>query len=141
MPHRYKVALFIALDLAALLLVLLVLAYYGMSHILLLLMGFVFLALTVYDLGSGNLSGIFSDFLGLSDSEEVGKLKWLPVILSALLLMLSLPVFLEQGLVNQTQRWAMQHGQFIRVALPAVAGGMVIIAVAIWTIFTGNRKS
>ena len=141
MPHRYKVALFIALDLAALLLVLLVLAYYGMSHILLLLMGFVFLALTVYDLGSGNLSGIFSDFLGLSDSEEVGKLKWLPVILSALLLMLSLPVFLEQGLVNQTQRWAMQHGQFIRVALPAVAGGMVIIAVAIWTIFTGSRKS
>ena len=127
MSHRYRVALFIALDLAFLLIILLFLAYYGMSHLLLLAMGLVFLTLTIYDLRSGNLSKIFSEFLGLSDSEDLGKMRWLPVILSGLLLMLSLPVLLENGFVNNTQRLAMQHGQLFRVAIPAVVGGIVVI--------------
>lgn len=132
--------MFIALDLAVLLIILLLLVYYGMSHLLLLAMGLLFLVLIIYDLRSGNFSKFFSDFLGLSNSGELGRLKWLPVILSVVLLMLSLPVFLEHGLVNEAQRWAMQQGQFIRVALPAVAGGIAVIAIAVWTIFSDSSK-
>jgi hypothetical protein len=141
MSHRVNVALFIALDLAVLLIILLLLVYYGMSHILLLAMGLLFLVLIIYDLRSGNFSKFFSGFLGLSNSGELGRLKWLPVILSVVLLMLSLPVFMEHGLVNEAQRWAMQQGQFIRVALPAVAGGIAVIAIAVWTIFSDSSKS
>ncbi|MCJ7805929.1 MAG: hypothetical protein MUP57_00055 [Clostridia bacterium] len=140
MSHLRKVALFIALDLAVLLFVLLLLTYYGMSHLLLLSMGLVFLVMTIYDLRSGNFSKIFSEFLGLSDYDEIGRLRWLPVVLSALLLIISMPVLLEHGLVNNIQRQAMQHGQFIRVAFPAIAGGIVVIVIAIWTIFTGSRN-
>jgi hypothetical protein len=141
MSHRVKVALFIALDLAVLLIILLLLVYYGMSHLLLLAMGLLFLVLIIYDLRSGNFSKFFSGFLGLSNSGELGRLKWLPVILSLVLLMLSLPVFLEHGLVNEAQRWAMQQGQFIRVALPAIAGSIAVIAIAVWTIFSDSSKS
>ena len=140
MSHLRKVALFIALDLAVLLFVLLLLTYYGMSHLLLLSMGLVFLVMIIYDLRSGNFSKIFSEFLGLSDSDDIGKLRWLPGVLSALLFILSIPVLLEHGLVNNIQRQAMQHGQFIRVAFPAIAGGIVVIVIAIWTIFTGSRN-
>jgi len=140
MSYRQKVAFFIAVDLAVLLIILLYLAYYGMSHLLLLGMGLLFMVLTAYDLHSGIPSKLFSEFLGLGEAENIGRFRWLPVILSALLLMLSLPVFLEHGFVNDLQRWAMQHGQFTRIALPAVAGGVIVIAIAVWTIFAGSAK-
>lgn len=140
MSQLNKIAIFIVLDLTVLLIILLLLAYHGMSHLLLLLMGLLFLVLTIYDLRSGNLSKIFSEFLGVSGAGELGRFRWLPVMLSALLLMLSLPVFLDHGLVNSAQRWAMQQGQFIRVAVPAVAGGIAVMAIAVWTIYTGSRK-
>ncbi len=139
MSHLNKVAIFIVLDLTVLLVILLVLAFYGMSHLLLLIMGFMFLVLTIYDLRSGNLSKIFSEFFGFSDDIEIYRFRWLPVVLSALLLMLSLPVLLEHGLVNNAQRWAMQQGQFIRVAVPAITGGIVVMVIAVWTIYTGSR--
>jgi hypothetical protein len=135
-----NVAIFITLDLAFLLALLLFLSYYGLSHLLILAMGLLFLVLTLYDLKSGALSELFSDFLGLSGTNELGPIRWLPVILSGLLLFLSLPVLLEHGLVNTAQRWAMQHGQFARVALPAIAGGLVVIAIAIWTLFKGSKS-
>ncbi len=135
-----KVAFFIALDLAALMAVLLVLVYFGMSHLLLLFMGLGFLLLIFYDLRSGNLSALFSDLLGFSDPVKLGSLRWLPVFLSALLFILSLPVFIEYGFVNDAQRWAMQNGQFARVAIPAIAGGVAVIAIAVWTVFTGSKK-
>ncbi len=136
-----RVAFFIALDLATLIVVLLALVYFGMSHLLLLLMGLGFLLMTFYDLRSGNLSALFSDFLGFSDPVELGRLRWLPVALSALLLILSLPVFIEYGFVNETQRWAMQSGQFTRVAIPAITGGVIVITIAVWTVFAGSNKS
>ncbi len=134
------VALFIAIDLASLLTVLLVLSYYGMSHLLLLLLGLVILIAAVYDLQSGLLSAYFSDFLGLESPSELGRFRWLPVILAAILLMLSLPAVFNYGLVNEGQRWAMQQGQFIRVALPAAVGGLAVIAIAVGTILSGTAK-
>ncbi len=135
-----NVAIFITLDLAVLLTLLLFLSYYGMSHLVIMVMGLVFLMITLYDLRTGNLSGLFSEFLGMSDPEELGTLRWLPVILSVILLYFSVPVFLEHGLINSPQRWAMQHGQFIRVALPAIGGGVAVIAVALWTLFHGSKN-
>jgi hypothetical protein len=135
-----NVALFITLDLAFLLTLLLFLSYYGLSHLLILSMGLIFLILTLYDFKSGSLSKLFSEFLGFSGPDELGPIRWLPVILSALLLFLSLPVLLEHGPVNVDQRWAMQHGQFVRVALPAIAGGIIVIAIAIWTLFRGSKN-
>lgn len=133
-----KFALFIALDLALLLFILLLLAYYGMSHLFIMAMGLLFLLLTFYDLRSGNLSALFSEFMGLSNPEELGKFRVLPLILAALLLILSVPVFLDNGLVHDAQRYAMQQGQFLRVAVPAILGGLAVIAVAVWTIISGS---
>ncbi len=135
-----KFALFIALDLALLLFILLLLAYYGMSHMFIMAMGLLFLLLTFYDLRSGNLSALFSEFMGLSNPEELGKFRVLPLILAALLLILSVPVFLDNGLVHDAQRYAMQQGQFLRVAVPAILGGLAVIAVAVWTIISGSDK-
>lgn len=73
MSHLNKVAIFIVLDLTVLLMILLLLAFYGMSHLLLLIMGFVFLVLTVYDLRSGIPSKIFSEFFGFSDTSDIGR--------------------------------------------------------------------
>ncbi len=135
-----NLSIFIAVDLAVLLLILLVLSYYGMSHLMLLIMGLVFLILTLYDLNTGKLSAIFSEFMGLSDSAEIEKLKWIPVFLSSLLLILSVPVFIEHGLINSEQRWAMQHGYFLRLAIPAVIGGAAVIVVAVWTVVAGSKE-
>ncbi len=135
-----NIAIFITLDLTFLLALLLFLSYYGLSHLLILTMGLLFMVLTLYDLKSGALSELFSNFLGLSGTDELGSIRWLPVILSGLLLFLSLPVLLEHGLVNTTQRWAMQQGQFARLAMPAIAGGIVVIAIAIWTLFKGSKN-
>jgi hypothetical protein len=33
----------------------------------------------------------------------------------------------------------MQQGQFIRVAVPAITGGIVVMVIAVWTIYTGSR--
>ena len=135
------IALFIAVDLATWLIVLLVLSYYGMSHLLILLLGFIILIAAIYDLQSGQLSTFFSDFLGLESSTDLGRFRLLPVILAALLLFLSLPVVFEHGLVNEAQRWAMQQGgQFIRVALPASFGALAVIAIAVGTILSGLKK-
>ena len=134
-----NIAIFIAADLVVLLALLLLLSYFGMSHLMLIAMGLVFLLLTLYDLKNGTLSLFFSEFLGMSGPEEMTRLKWLPVILSAVLLFMSLPVLLEHGLVNEGQRWAMQRGQFARIALPAIAGGLIVIAAAIWTVYQGLK--
>jgi hypothetical protein len=135
------VAIFIALDLATWLIVLLVLSYYGMSHLLILILGLVILFAALYDLKSGRLSAFFSEFLSLEGPNELGRFRWLPVILAALLLFLSLPVVFEHGLVNEAQRWGMQQGgQFLRVVLPAAVGGLAVIAVAVGTILAGIKK-
>ena len=135
------VAIFIAVDLASWLILLLVLSYFGMSHLLILMLGVIILIAALYDLQSGCLSAFFSDFLGLEGPNELGRFRWLPVILAALLLFLSLPVVFEHGLVNEAQRWAMQQGgQFIRVALPASFGALAVIAIAVGTILSGLKK-
>jgi len=135
-----NMAIFISADLAILLIILLVLSYYGMSHLFLLVMGLILLLVSLYDLHTGIFSEVFSDFFSLSDPHELSRVKWIPVILSTVLLFLSVPVFIEHGFINSAQRWAMQDGQFIRLALPAITGGIVVIAIAIWTVFSGSRK-
>lgn len=135
-----NVAIFIFADLVILLIVLLTLSYYGMSHLFLLVMGLILLLVSLYDLHTGIFSEVFSGFFGLSDPNELSRVKWIPVILSTLLLFLSVPVFIEHGFINSAQRWAMQDGQFIRLALPAITGGIVVIAIAIWTVFNGSKK-
>jgi len=135
-----KVAIFITVDLVFLLGLLLYFSYYGLSHLIMLLLGLGFLFISIYDLRTKILSQLFSDFLNLSGPEELGNMRWLPVVLSALLLFLSLPVALEHGLVNTAQRWAMQEGQFARVAIPAIAGGIIVITLALWTLFKGVKE-
>ncbi len=135
------VAIFIAVDLASWLILLLVLSYFGMSHLLILMLGVIILIAALYDLQSGCLSAFFSDFLGLESPNNLGRFRWLPVILAALLLFLSLPVVFEHGMVNEAQRWAMQQGgQLIRVVLPAAAGGLAVIIIAVGTILAGIKK-
>ncbi len=134
-----NLTIFIAIDLAVLLFILLLLSYYGMSHLMLFLMGIIFMALTFYDLQTGVLSAFFSDFLGFENVTDLGRLKLVPFLLSALLLFLSIPVLLEHGLVNEGQRWAMQHGNFLRVAIPAIVGGIAVIAAAVWTVYRGSK--
>lgn len=134
-----NLTIFIAIDLAVLLFILLLLSYFGMSHLMLLAMGCIFMALTFYDLQTGVLSAFFSDFLGFDNVTDLGRLKFVPLILSALLLFLSIPVLLEHGLVNDGQRWAMQQGNFLRVAIPAIVGGAVVIAAAVWTVYRGSK--
>ncbi len=135
-----NLAIFIAADLAVLLSLLLLLSYFGMSHIMLLVMGLVFLFLTLYDLNTGHLSAFFSEFFSLDESVERDKLRWIPVLLSSLLLIISVPAVMEHGLINGDQRWAMQHGYFLRVAIPTALGGIAVIAVAIWTVIKGSKK-
>ncbi len=135
------VAIFIAADLAGWLILLLVLSYYGMSHLLILSLGLIILFAALYDLQCGQLSAFFSAFLGLEGSGDLGRFRWLPVILAALLLFLSLPVVFEHGWVNETQCWAMQQdGQLIRVLMPAAVGGLAVIAIAVGTILAGLKK-
>jgi hypothetical protein len=135
-----RIALFVAVDLAVLLALLLVLTYYGMSHLALFMMGLIFLAITIIDLRSGLFSEMFSAFFGFSEPDEIGRIKWLPVIMSLVLISLSLPVLLEHGFINSGQRWAMQDGRFLRIALPAAIGGLVVMAIAVLTITSGLRK-
>ncbi|MGM0652494.1 MAG: hypothetical protein ACQES4_06915 [Bacillota bacterium] len=134
-----NLTIFIAIDLAVLLFILLLLSYFGMSHLMLFMMGLVFLVLTLYDLQTGVLSAFFSDFLGFENVSDLGRLKAVPIVLSTLLLFLSLPVVLEHGLINENQRWAMQHGSFLRIAIPAIVGGVVVIAAAAWTVYRGSK--
>lgn len=134
-----NLTIFIAIDLVVLLFILLLLSYFGMSHLMLLVMGCIFMVLTFYDLQTGVLSAFFSDFLGFDNVTDLGRLKFVPLILSALLLFLSIPVLLEHGLVNDGQRWAMQQGNFLRIAIPAIVGGVVVIAAAAWTVYRGSK--
>ncbi|HED23786.1 MAG TPA: hypothetical protein ENN91_01515 [Firmicutes bacterium] len=135
-----QVALFIVLDLAFLLAVLLVLVYYGMSHLAIATIGLVLLIITLIDMRSGMLSEKFSQLIGFEHPDEKSKFRWLPVVLASLLLIFSLPVLLEHGWVNYDQRWAMRHGQFLRLALPALLGGLAVMAAAVFTIFRGLKK-
>ncbi len=135
-----KAALIITMDLVLLLALLLFLSYYGMSHLMIFLLGLFFLVITVYDLKTSWFSSLFSAFLNLPGSEELGSIRWLPVTLSVLLLVFSLPVLFEHGLVNSSQRWAMQGGQLLRVAIPAVAGTAIVILIALWTLFKGMKR-
>ena len=135
-----KMLVFIIVDLFGLLILLLFLAYLGMSHLMILGMGLLFLWITLYDLRKGVLSALFSEFMGFQTPGDLSRFKWVPVILSTVLLIISLPVLFEHGLINEDQRWAMQRGQFLRIALPALAGGAAVIAIAAFTIIKGDKK-
>ncbi|MDY6826015.1 MAG: hypothetical protein SVV67_02395 [Bacillota bacterium] len=135
-----QTALFIILDLTVLLVLLLVLAYYGMSHLAITFLGFLLLVICLIDMHNGIFSEMFSAFIGFTESEEKSKLRWLPVALASLLLIFSLPILFEHGWINHDQRWAMQHGQFLRLAVPAILGGLAVMGVAVMTIFRGMKK-
>ena len=136
-----KAIIFIVLDLVTLLAAILLFAYFGLSHLFMLFLGGLFLVLALYDLRSGELSALFSAFLGFPEGDEFKRFQWAPILLSTLLLAVSLPALLEHGLVNSGQRWAMQQeGQFMRLLIPAVSAGALVIAMAVFTVIKGLKK-
>ncbi len=138
--HLRKFILFIILDLAVLFFLLLLLAYHGWSHIFMLVIGVVFLALCLYDLRSGNLSAVLAAFFNLPDRAGESRANWLPAALSLVLIVYGLSLLFEHGLVNTAQRWAMQRGLFAPFALWSAAGTALVTAAAVLAAWVSARK-
>lgn len=140
MHNLRKTICLIVLDLLSMLLLLLFLAYYGMSHLFLLLTGIVFLFLCIYDSRTGHLSTLFVLMFSLPDLKEKGRLNWIPVLLSLILVFYSLPLIVEHGLVNVSQRTVLQGGLFPQFALYAGIAAFVIILAAVYSAVSNRGK-
>ena len=135
-----KLILFIILDLVVLLLFLLLLAYYGVSHVLFLVLGLLFLVMSAYDNRTDRLSAVLALLFNLPPASGNKRLNWLPLLLSLALIIYSLPLLLEHGLVNSIQRWSMQGGMFTRFAVWSLITTGVVILVAVYTTISSGRK-
>ncbi|MBS3943013.1 MAG: hypothetical protein KGZ32_02045 [Dethiobacter sp.] len=140
MPNLFKAAFLIFVDLGSVLLLLLILSYYGMSHIYLLLSGVLYLCLSVYDCRTGRLSEIYALMLSLPGHEGIGRLSWLPKLLSVVSISYSLPLLVEHGLFIEAQRLSMQRGLFPQFVLWSVAAAGAIMAVAVCTVIFNREK-
>jgi hypothetical protein len=140
MPGLAKTVCLIIFDLVSMLLLLLFLTYFGMSHVFLLLLGTVFLFLCLYDSRTGRLSAVFTLMLSLPAPKDKGRLNWIPALLSLVLMIYSLPFLFKHGLVNTSQRAAMQGGLFSQFALSAGAAAAVIILVAVYSAVATRGK-
>ena len=136
-----RAVLLIAFDLAAMLMLLLVLTYLGMSHVFLLVAGILFFWVTVYDSRTGRLSALFALIFSLPGPAEKGRLNWIPALLSLVLIIYSIPLLIKHGMVNQIQRVSMQAGLFPRFAIYAIAATSVDAAIAVYTVifYRGKR--
>jgi hypothetical protein len=140
MPGLIKTVFLIIFDLVSMLLLLLFLTYFGMSHVFLLLSGMVFLFLCLYDSRTGRLSDLFILLFSLPAPVNYGRLNWIPALLSLLLVIYSMPILFEHGLVNTIQRSSMQGGLFPQFALWAGAVTAVIIALAVFSTVSNRGK-
>ncbi len=137
-----KLILFVVFDLLALVVLLLLLVYYGMSHLLLLVLGFLFLFMSLYDNHTGQLSAVLALLLNISGNRDRGgRLNWLPMLLSVVLVGYGFFMLLEHGAVNVGQRWVMQQGgMFPRFAVWTTLAAAVVILAAVLTTVRSNRK-
>lgn len=137
-----KLILLVVFDLLVLLVLLLVLAYYGMSHLLALVLGLLFLVMSLYD----NRTGRFSTALALlfnfsAHPDRGGRLNWLPPLLSLVLIGYGFYMLMAHGAVNVGQRWTMQvGGVFPRFAVWASLAAAAVILAAVLTTLRSNRK-
>lgn len=140
MHNLPKTICLIIFDLVSMLLLLLFMTYYGMSHLFLLLIGTVFFFLCIYDGRTGRLSAVFKLMFSLPEFPEKGRLNWIPVLLSLILVSYSLPLLMEHGLVNVSQRALMQGGLFPQFVLWAGAAAAIIILVAVYSAVSNRGK-
>ncbi|MEW5784684.1 MAG: hypothetical protein AB1767_06370 [Bacillota bacterium] len=140
MNPRCKLGLLLTLDLLFLLLLLLFMVYFGLSHVFLLGLGILLLLLSLYDCRTGRLSSVTALLFGLPEVSDNGKLNWLPILLSLVLVFYSAPILKQHGLVNTAQRWAMQSGLFQRLALWSAAIAGLVIAAAVTLAGLERRK-
>lgn len=140
MNPRRRLGLLLALDLLLLLVLLLLMVYYGLSHIFLLGLGILLFLLSLYDNRTGHLSTVTALLFSLPVGSGKGKLNWLPVLLSLVLVFYGASILLEHGLVNTAQRGAMQSGLFLQMALWSVAVAGLIIAAAVTLVGLERRK-
>jgi hypothetical protein len=129
-----KLKLLVALDLVFLLLVLLFMSFYGISHLFLLGLGAILFLASLLDCRTGRFSQMTELLFGLKSSAEQGRFNWLPVFLSAVLLVYQGYLFLEYGPVNTMQRMAMQEGYFPRLVLWSGIATLLVIIVAVGSI-------
>jgi hypothetical protein len=137
-----KLILFVVFDLLILLALLLVLVYYGMSHLLLLALGVLFLLMSLYDNRTGQLSaGLALMFNIHGNPDHGGRLNWLPMVLSLILIGYGFYMLMTHGAVNVGQRWTMQEdGVFPQFAIWTALAAVVVILAAVLTTVRSNRK-
>lgn len=129
-----KLKFLVALDLVFLLLLLLIMAFYGISHLFLLGLGGILFLVSLLDYRNGYFSKMAVLLFGLKRTAEKGRLNWLPVFLSAALLVYQGYLLLEYGPVNTMQRMAMQEGLFPRLVLWSGITTVLVIIVAVTSI-------
>ncbi len=137
-----KLILFVVFDLLILLALLLLLVYHGMSHLLLLVMGLLFLLMSLYDSRTGQLSAVLALMFNIHGNPgRGGRLNWLPMVLSLILIGYGFYMLMMHGAVNVGQRWTMQEGgMFPQFAVWTALAAAVVILAAVLTSVRSNRK-
>lgn len=138
---RTNFILFLLLDFSSLAAVFLIFTYYGMCHILLLFLGLLFFFLGIYDLRTGVLSLLIRQLFGLSRKEkQSGILNLIPVMLSVIVVLYSLPLLLQHGLINTSQESLMQGNIFIQFTIMLIGATLFVLIAAAGSYFWGGRK-
>lgn len=127
-----RVFMLLAIDLTVFLSLLLVTAYFGVIHIMLLVLGIILFLLAFYDYRYGQLSALLTAAFKLPASQGSKAVNRVPVFFSLGLIIYGFISLFKHGLVNTGLRDGMQGGQFGQVAFWAAAGTLLVIIVAIW---------
>lgn len=135
-----KFLFMLVIDLSVFLILLLVTAYFGVLHILLLILGIILFFLSVYDYRYGGISALLTAVFNIPASSGNQAVNRVPVVLSLGLIIYGFILLLNHGLVNTGQRLGMQGGQFGQFAFWAAVGTLLVILVAVWLYRGVGRK-
>lgn len=126
-----RLIVLLILDLIILVAVLLIFTYFGIAHLLLLLIGALIILTGFFDINTGIFSEVFQQYFNLPGNYSKGKiLNLLPLLLSLIVIWYSIFQLMDHGLVNDAQKAIMQDnysGEFI-VAVMGVSAVIILIA-------------
>ncbi|GEM_PF-1627100 len=133
--------LLLILDVVFLIVVFLLFTYYGMTHLLLFIIGLLILVTGLYDFKTGIFSELLRQLFNLPGKQKKGGIyNVIPLLMSLVVIIYSIPQLLEHGLINRDQESLMSGNYFFQFAIWLVVLSLFLLIAAIGSQFWKERN-
>jgi len=133
--------LLLILDVVFLIVVFLLFTYYGMTHLLLFIIGLLILVTGLYDFKTGIFSELLRQLFNSPGKQKKGGIyNVIPLLMSLVVIIYSIPQLFEHGLINRGQESLMSGNYFFQFAIWLVVLSLFLLIAAIGSQFWKERN-